>query len=338
MEAPKPISYSYSIIKKELISEQGHKCSLQISFKNNKFEFIVDKNGKIFKDRFKKEYSLSQIQENKYFKLFENPQEIIEELTQKIEFKKPILTETEINSINLIIFLQNTKFKQIEFNLIKENFEINKNSEDLKSMIEKLFDTIEELKKENKEIKLQNEKSNNSIEELKNEIKSLKLQNEKLMKKYKEDENKSVEYTTKKNNFRWINDEVDIADSSSYISGFSPDIILGKSSGPYLCTKGNRNHFIEFSFIKTYFLKSIRIKVDKAECSLKTFSIETIYENKNRKNIGTYFRSKYQDNSGFQEFKINQICKGIKLNLIDNWGSQNGNYILISKIDFYVSD
>ena len=50
------------------------------------------------------------------------------------------------------------------------------------------------------------------------------------MKKYEEDENKSVEHTTKKNNFRWINDEIDIVDSSSYISGYSPDIILGKSS------------------------------------------------------------------------------------------------------------
>ena len=81
------------------------------------------------------------------------------------------------------------------------------------------------------------------------------------MKKYEEDENKSVEHTTKKNNFRWINDEIDIVDSSSYISGYSPDIILGKSSGAYLCTKGNRNHFIEFSFKNIYYLKAIRISV-----------------------------------------------------------------------------
>ena len=41
----------------------------------------------------------------------------------------------------------------------------------------------------------------------------MKLQNEKLMKKYEVVDNKSVEYTTKKNNFRWINDEVDIVDT-----------------------------------------------------------------------------------------------------------------------------
>ena len=174
---------------------------MQISFTNNKFEFIVDKKGKMFKDRFKNEYSLNQIQENKYFKLFESPQEILEELSQKIEFKNPIFTESENNSMNLIIFLQNSKFKQAEFNLIKESFEINKNSEDFKSIIEKLYDSIEELKQENKEIKLQNEKSNNSINELKKEIKSLKLQNENLVKRLTQIENKSNKVILKKTIF-----------------------------------------------------------------------------------------------------------------------------------------
>ena len=91
MEAPKPISYSF--IKKELTSEQGQRCTLQISFTNHKFEFIVDKKGKMFNDRFKKEYSLNQIQENKYFILFEKPEEILEELSQKIDSKNPILAE-----------------------------------------------------------------------------------------------------------------------------------------------------------------------------------------------------------------------------------------------------
>ena len=106
--------------------------------------------------------------------------------------------------MNLIIFLQNSKFKQAEFNLIKENFEINKNSEDFKSIIEKLYDSIEELKKENKEIKLQNEKSNNLINEL-------KLQNEKLEKRITQIESSFSNF--KKYNFHWINDEVDIIDT-----------------------------------------------------------------------------------------------------------------------------
>ena len=193
MEAPKPINFI--LIKKEVTSEQGNKCTLQISYINDKIEFIVEKKGKIFKDRFKLSLTMSQIQENKYFKLFENPQEIIEELKEKMNSKAPILSEIENNSINLIIFLQNSKYKEASYNLVKENLELNKNPEDFKSIIEKLYDTIEELKKENAEIK-------NRLNKLEN--------------------------------------------------NYYPDILLGKNnSQPYYLSYGNRNHFIEFSFITT---------------------------------------------------------------------------------------
>ena len=314
MEAPKPISYSF--IKKELTSEQGQRCTLQISFTDNKFEFIVDKKGKMFNDRFKKEYSLNQIQENKYFILFEKPEEILEELSQKIDSKNPILTEKENNSMNLIIFLQNSKFKQAEFNLIKENFEINKNSEDFKSIIEKLYDSIEELKKENKEIKLQNEKLEKRITQIESSFSNFK-----------------------KYNFHWINDEVDIIDNSKFHQGFPPDIMLGKNkSESYSLTNGNRNHFVEFSFKNIYYLKSIRISVDNYECSLRNFKLEIKSSNDKKIYLGDFTRSKYKDNTGFEEFQINRECKGLKLYLIDNWGSGGGNYILIKRIDFNVSD
>ena len=63
-----------------------------------------------------------------------------------------------------------------------------------------------------------------------------------------------------------------------------------------------------------------------------------ISQNGERKNIGTFIRQKYSENKGFQEFDINDECKGIKLYLIDNWGAGGGNYILIKRIDFNVSD
>lgn len=104
MEAPKPINFIF--IKKEITSEEGQKYSLTISFANNKFEFIAEKNGKLFKDKFRSEISFSQIQsENKYFKIFDNPEEVLEELNQKIILKVPILKESENNSLNLIIIL-----------------------------------------------------------------------------------------------------------------------------------------------------------------------------------------------------------------------------------------
>ena len=309
MEAPKPINFS--LIKKEVTSEQGNKCTLQISYINDKIEFIVEKKGKIFKDRFKLSLTMSQIQENKYFKLFENPQEIIEELKEKMNSKAPILSEIENNSINLIIFLQNSKYKEASYNLVKENLELNKNPEDFKSIIEKLYDTIEELKKENAEIK-------SRLNELENNTKDL---------------------TFKKNNFRWINNEVNIVNNSKVYDNYYPDILLGKNnSQPYYLSDGNRNHFIEFSFITNYFLKAIRISVADYDCSLKNFKVEITSPLGTIENIGTFTRSKYIDNNGFQEFEINKGCKGIKLYLIDNWGKGGGNHILIKRIDFNVSE
>ena len=173
MEAPKPINFSY--IKKEITSEEGQKYSLRISYINNKFEFIAEKNGKLFKDKFRSEISLSQIQSgNQYFKIFDTPEEVLEELNQKINLKIPILKESENNSLNLIIFLQNSKFNQAEFRLTKENFELNKNPEDFKSALEKLYDSFEELKKENKELKLQNEKFQKRLNELESKLVSNK--------------------------------------------------------------------------------------------------------------------------------------------------------------------
>ena len=316
MEAPTPSNFTF--IKKQLTSEQGNLCSLIVSFTNNKFEFTIEKTGKIFKDKFKKDYTMSQIQENKYFKLFETPGEILEELNEKIESKAPILTEAGNNSMNLIIFLQNSKFRQVEFKLIKENNDFSNNSEDFKAIIEKLYGLYDELKRENKEIKSQNEK---------------------LQKRLDEIENKSLISHLKKNNFHWINNEVNIVDNSKFYEDFQPNIMIKANNKQiYSLTEGNRNHYVEFSFKTIYYLKSIRISVSNFDCSLKNFRVETISPNGEKINVGTFTRSKYEDNKGFQEFDIEKECKGVKLYLIDNWGEGGGNYILIKEIGFYVSD
>ena len=63
-----------------------------------------------------------------------------------------------------------------------------------------------------------------------------------------------------------------------------------------------------------------------------------ISQNGDRDIIGTFIRKKYSEISNYQEFEVNSECKGIKLYLIDNWGSQGGNYILICEIGFNVSE
>ena len=176
-------------------------------------------------------------------------------------------------------------------------------------------------------------------DELKRENKEIKSQNEKLQKRLDEIENKSLISHLKKNNFHWINNEVNIVDNSKFYGDYQPNIMIkANNKQPYSLTEGNRNHYVEFSFKTIYYLKSIRISVDSYDCSLKNFRVETISPNGEKINVGTFTRSKYEDNKGFQEFDIEKECKGVKLYLIDNWGEGGGNYILIKEIGFYVSD
>ena len=74
---------------------------------------------------------------------------------------------------------------------------------------------------------------------------------------------------SRRNNFHQINREVNILNHSKFISNYPPDIMISKlNNKKYSLTQGNRNHFIEFSFIKRYFLKSIRIKVENYDLKL----------------------------------------------------------------------
>ena len=54
--------------------------------------------------------------------------------------------------------------------------------------------------------------------------------------------------------------------------------MIGKQSGDYSLTEGNRNHYIEFSFNNIYFLKSIRISVANYDCTLKDFIVEIVHQ------------------------------------------------------------
>ena len=77
------------------------------------------------------------------------------------------------------------------------------------------------------------------------------MQNQEFKKRLDEFESKLVSNKQKENksrDFHWINSTVNIVDNSTFVDSYTPDILLGKKSGIYSCTKGNRNHYIEFSF------------------------------------------------------------------------------------------
>ena len=115
---PEPFGQSdtFIVIKKDLVSENGDNYSLQISFNEQKFVFLIEQKGKLLAGKYSNEYTISQIQENKYFKLFSDSKDTLEELKERIETNTPILNICNNNSINFTIFLPTTKYKEIEFN------------------------------------------------------------------------------------------------------------------------------------------------------------------------------------------------------------------------------
>ena len=311
---------NYIEIKKEFKFQENNYI-LDISYDNSKLNINIEKSDKEHNEYYKNSYSISKLQGNKYFKTFSTSQEILKELKKGIESEFPTIEESKSDLINLSIFLP-TKDKKIKFNLYKEKVKINKNANDVRSLIQKISKKVEELENENNKIYEEINARKEDIETIINEI---------------EDKIKGPTKLTKKN-FHWISDEVNIVGNSIFLPNFPPEIMLGKNkTKPYSLTEGNKNHFVEFSFKRVYFLKSIRIKVDTAECSLKTFKVDVINTN-GVDTLGPFTRKKYKSISDFQEFDINRECKGIKLNLIDNWGNEGGNYILIVKIEFNVSD
>ena len=334
-------SSKFIIIKKDLVSESGDDYSLQISFDDKKFIFLIEKKGNLLCEKYKNEYTISQIQENKYFKLFSDAKEILEELKERIETNTPTLNLCNNNSINLTIILPTTKYKEIEFNLIQDKSNSIDNNEKLKSIVIQLCERVDKLTKENSQILEENKRIKEENKEIKSKLEIIEneLNGNKSSKIEYNFFNRSKTFKQKEKVLHWINKEVNIVSHSDFITNYPPDIMIEKKEGPYSLTNGNKNHFVEFEFDNNYFLEAIRIKVERSfDVSLKNFKVETISKNGERNNVGSFKRKKGKDIEGFQEFKIKKECKGVKLYLIDNWGSSYGNYILVSRIDFNICD
>lgn len=91
---------------------------------------------------------------------------------------------------------------------------------------------------------------------------------------------------------------------------------------------------------KRYYLNSIRIQVTSYDCSLKNFIVyrrETNDDKENWLKIGEFIK-KRETQDEFESFDIGFFCRQIKFVFIDAWGTKNGNYILIKKIDFEVGE
>ena len=254
------IEDNYIEIKKEFKFE-NKTFFLEISYDNSKLNIYIEKKEKMNNEYYKNSYSINKLQGNKYFKNFQTSQDILKDLKKGIESEMPTI-ESKNDVIILSIFLP-SKEKKIKFNLYKEKYKTNEigKTNDIKSLIQNISKKVDDLEKENNKIYEEINIKKEEIESIINEI---------------EDKFKGPIKLTKKN-FHWISDEVNIVNNSTFLENFSPEIMIGKDkSKPYSLTEGNKNHYAEFSFERMYFLKTIRIEVDPAECSLKTFKVDVI--------------------------------------------------------------
>ena len=140
-------------------------------------------------------------------------------------------------------------------------------------------------------------------------------------------------------NFRTINQEVKVLEHSKEYPIHPIDIMLGKkSSVEYTLFDGVKNHFLIIDLGEYCFLRKIKIEVDNFDCSLKNFKVQVKNEIGKWEEVGSFVCAQFKMNPNTQEFTINKETQFVRLDLIDNWGMQNGNFILIKSLGFEVGD
>ena len=153
------------------------------------------------------------------------------------------------------------------------------------------------------------------------------------------DLNKEIKSQHIYTNFRIINQSVKVLEHSKEYPTHPLDIMLGKKSNvEYSLFDGNSNHFIVVDLGEFVFLKNIKISVDNFDCSLKNFKVQTKNEIGKWEDVGNFVCAQYNINPNLQEFTINKETQFVKIEFIDNWGVQNGNFILIKVLCFEIGD
>jgi len=162
-----------------------------------------------------------------------------------------------------------------------------------------------------------------SINKLDNKL--LKLKNYKIKNEY--------------NNFREINKEVNIIENSNANSKYNLDVMLGKKSDIYSLFEGSNNHFAIFDLKKKLYLKEILISVKQSfGCVLKNFKVSIKNNFGNWEEVNSFICKDNNYKVDMQEFPIERETQFVRIDFIDSWPNNDGNYILIRKISFKVAD
>lgn len=139
---------------------------------SDKICFVGESKDIFPQKKYKNEYNLEQIKENKFFNLYENIQEIYEELDsiiKNIKEKTELNILEETNKIIIRIPLPSIKIKECLF-------ELNEIEITTKQQFSEIFIKLNEIQKENNEIKKESieiKQLNNEIKDQNNELKNI---------------------------------------------------------------------------------------------------------------------------------------------------------------------
>ena len=160
MEAPTSME---EIIKKNftIISNKGRKHLIEISNCHNYIFLYTFFEDELKKEEYQKEYTLKELQTNKYFSLLDSIDDIFEELINLFNKKiSEIKSLEETNKLIINIPLEGIKIKDIILYLNLKN----KTTEE---KYDELYSVIIKLKNENDKLKIAQKKNEEEINELK---------------------------------------------------------------------------------------------------------------------------------------------------------------------------
>ena len=190
--------------KYNITTEKNNKMNLYIRYYDNEeISISIYSINKIPSVKYELRSNLEEFQKNRFFKIFNNVEELILELDSKIE-KTIILEETNllvldipiglkiINDILLEIkIVEKTSEEKIE-ELIEFNNKLKMNIENLEKNIVEKDNKIEQILKQNNELTEENQKLKNEMNNNNNNIKDLKLNIENLQIKLNNYENQKI--------------------------------------------------------------------------------------------------------------------------------------------------
>ena len=164
-----PIEKVKSTKSYTIISDKNNSFYLTIQNQSFMIYFLSYYQDNIIKHNYEKKLKLQELKKNKYLSLYDNIDEMYNELVNLLDKNNAKIFERN-NEINLNIPIENLKIKEIKISM--NEIKMNDNEK-----IEKIFSLISNLKEEINYLKRDNQNLKEEIKNLREEINDLKGNN-----------------------------------------------------------------------------------------------------------------------------------------------------------------